>query len=161
MSRWEQREEEEGLLLGLLCSPLSFLHLKFSKSVLDPKLFLLLLFLKESKSRRMRYLIDHRRRISAVLAYCADFLDQDFWSWFVDSYGWFLEVERMYGSQHHPQAQISKVRTSNLQGNRSDLLYFTYIRCSIETCWYDQHVVLALYILIFDLISCNNHIIRS
>ena len=53
------------------------------------------------------------------------------------------------------------IRTSNLQGNRSDLLFNTYIRCSIETYRYDQHVVHALYILIFDLILCNNYVIKS
>ena len=58
----------------------------------------------------------------------------------------------MCGFQHHPQVWISKIRTSNLQGNISDLLYFTYIRCSIETYSYDQHIILALYILISDLI---------
>ena len=102
--------------------------------------------LEESKSRRRRHLINHQRRISAVLAYCADFLKQDFWSRFVGSCGRLLEAGRMCGLQHHPQAQISKVRTSNLQGNRSDLLFNTYIRCSIETCWYDQHVVHAIFI---------------
>ena len=52
---------------------------------------------------------------------------------------------------------------SNLQGNRSDLLFNTYIRCSIETCSYDQHVVHAvyIYILIFDLMLYNSHVIGS
>ena len=90
--------------------------------------------LEESKSRRRRHLINHQRRISAVLAYCADFLKQDFWSRFVDSCGRLLEARCMCGLQHHPQARISEVRKSNLQGNRSDLLFNTYIRCSIETC---------------------------
>ena len=44
MSRREKREEEEGLLLGLLVSSLPFLHLEFLESVLDLKLFLLLIF---------------------------------------------------------------------------------------------------------------------
>ena len=102
--------------------------------------------LEESKSRRRRHLINHQRRISAVLAYCADFLKQDFWSRFVGSCGRLLEAGRVCGLQHHPQAWINKVRASNLQGNRSDLLFNTYIRCSIETCWYDQHVVHAIFI---------------
>ena len=58
--------------------------------------------LEESKSRRRRYLINHQRRISAVLAYCADFLKQDFWSRFVGSCGRLLEAGRVCNLQHHP-----------------------------------------------------------
>ena len=161
MSRWEKRKEEEGLLLGLLCSPLSFFHLEFSESVSNLKLLLLLFIFervsikKKEASNRPSKKDQHSTNILCW------FPRLGLWSWFMGSCGQLLEAEHMCGLQHHSQAWISKVRTSNLQDNRSDLLYFTYIRCSIKTYWYDQHVVLALYILISNLMSCNNHIIGS
>ena len=52
MSRRDKREEEEGLLLGLLVSSLSFLHLEFSESVSDLKLLLLLLIFERVQIKK-------------------------------------------------------------------------------------------------------------
>ena len=87
MSRREQREEKEDLLLGLLSSSLPFLLLEFSKSISDLKLLLVLLIFGKVQIKKKEASINHQRRISAVLAYCTDFLKQDFWSRFVGSCG--------------------------------------------------------------------------